>query len=132
MNEKYPELKERIQSSFIDFVLIIMLMFASVGILDKFDNVPDWIRIGLFIALFVAYEPLCMTIGCTLGNYLKGIRVRKDLDSTKRINIFQALVRYPVKIFLGWISFLTINSNPKRRAIHDLVSGSVMIKLQQQ
>ena len=70
-----------------------------------------------------------MTLGSTLGNYLKGIRVRKNSDSTKCINILQAIVRYPVKVLLGWVSFLTINSNSKRRAIHDLVSGSVMIKL---
>lgn len=129
MEEKYPELKDRVQSTLIDTVLIIVLMFLFASILEKFDNVPDWIRIALFAALFITYEPVCMTLGCTLGNYLKGIRVRKEADTTKRINIFQALVRYPIKIFLGWISFLTIHSNPKRRSIHDLASGSVMIKL---
>lgn len=129
MEEKYPLLGERIQSAFIDSVLMIVLMFIFTNILDKFDNVPDWVRIIMFIGLFLAYEPLCMTLGCTLGNYLKGIRVRKFSDSAKRINIFQAIIRYPVKICLGWISFLTINSNPKRRAIHDLISGSVMIKM---
>ena len=129
MEEKYPQLTDRIQSAFIDAILIVILMFIFASILDKFDNVPDWIRIVMFAALFIAYEPLCMTLGSTLGNYLKGIRVRKNSDSTKRINIFQAIIRYPVKMFLGWVSFLTIHSNPKRRAIHDLVSGSVMIKL---
>jgi uncharacterized RDD family membrane protein YckC len=129
MEEKYPQLSERIQSTFIDMILIIILMFVFANILERFDNVPDWVRIGMFAGLFIAYEPFCMTLGSTLGNYLKGIRVRKNSDSTKRINIFQAIVRYPVKVFLGWISFLTISSNPKRRAIHDLVSGSVMIKL---
>ena len=129
MEEKYPQLTDRIQSTFIDTFLIIILMFVFASILDKFDNVPDWVRIIMFAALFVAYEPFCMTLGSTLGNYLKGIRVRKNSDSTKRINIFQAIIRYPVKVLLGWVSFLTINSNPKRRAIHDLVSGSVMIKL---
>ena len=129
MEEKYPQLTDRIQSTFIDTILIVILMFVFASILDKFDNVPDWVRIVMFAGLFIVYEPICMTLGSTLGNYLKGIRVRKDSDSTKRINIFQAIIRYPVKVFLGWISFLTINSNPKRRAIHDLVSGSVMIKL---
>ena len=129
MEEKYPELKDRIQSTLIDTILIVILMFAFATILDKFDYVPDWVRIILFVGLFIAYEPLCMTLGCTLGNYLKRIRVRKNSDSTERINLFQAIVRYPIKVFLGWISFLTIHSNPKRRAIHDLVSGSVMIKL---
>lgn len=128
MEEKYPELKDRIQSTFIDTMLIISLMFLFANILDGFDNVPDWIRIVLFAGLFIVYEPVCMTLGCTLGNYIKGIRVRKDSDTTKHINIIQALIRYPIKIVLGWISFLTIHNNPKRRAIHDLVSGSVMIK----
>jgi len=129
MLEKYPQLSDRIQSTFIDTILIIIMMFVFASILDKFENVPDWVRIVMFVGLFIVYEPLCMTIGATLGNFLKGIRVRKYSDSTKRINIFQAIIRYPIKVLLGWISFLTINSNPKRRAIHDLVSGSVMIKL---
>ncbi len=129
MEEKYPPLTDRIQSTFIDAVLIIVLMFAFSNILDKFEQVPDWVRMILFAAVFIAYEPLCMVFGSTLGNYLKGIRVRKNTDTTKSINIFQAIVRYPIKVSLGWISFLTINSNPKRRAIHDLVSGTVMIKL---
>ena len=129
MKEKYPQLTDRVQSTFIDTILIIILMFAFAGILDKFDNVPDWVRIALFAGLFIVYEPLCMTLGCTLGNYMKRIRVRKDSNPAKRINIFQAIIRYPIKVLLGWISFLTINSNPKRRAIHDLVSGTVMIKL---
>lgn len=129
MEEKYPQLAERIQSTFIDLFLIIILLYAFTNIIDRFNNVPDWVRILLFVLLFMAYEPLCMTLGCTLGNYLKGIRVRKNLDPTKRINIFQAVARYPIKVLLGWISFITINMNPKKRAIHDFVSGSVMIKL---
>lgn len=129
MPEKYPELKERIQSSFIDVVLLIILMFLFASILEKYENVPDWVRIAMFTGLFVIYEPLCMAIGCTLGNYLKRIRVRKYSDSSKRINLLQAIIRYPVKVFLGWVSFLTIHSNPKRRAIHDMVSGTVMIKI---
>jgi uncharacterized RDD family membrane protein YckC len=129
MLEKYPQLTDRIQSTFIDTILIIILMFVFSNILERYEQVPDWIRISFFAFLFLVYEPLCMTIGCTLGNYLKDIRVRKFSDTTKHINIVQALLRYPVKVILGWVSFLTINSNPKRRAIHDLVSGSVMIKL---
>lgn len=129
MEEKYPPLTDRIQSTFIDTIVIVILMFAFASILEKFDNVPDWMRMVMFAVLFVAYEPLCMTLGFTPGNYLKGIRVRKNSDATKRINLLQAIARYPVKLFLGWISFLTINSNSKRRAIHDLVSGSLMIKL---
>lgn len=129
MEEKYPKLRDRFQSTFIDTILVVFLMLLAAGVLDKYGSVPDWIRITLFVGLFLAYEPVCTTLGFTLGNYLKGIRVRKNADTTHRINIAQALLRYPVKILLGWVSFLTIHSNPKKRAIHDLVSGSVMIKI---
>ena len=129
MTENYPELKDRIQSTFIDTFFLLILMFVFAAVLDKFENVPDWIRIAMFVGLFIVYEPLFTALGCTLGNFIKGIRVRKYRDATQKINIFQAIIRYPIKLILGWISFLTIGSNPERRAIHDLVAGSVMIKL---
>jgi len=125
----YPLLTDRVQSSFIDALFIIILMFAFSSILDKYENVPDWIRIVLFIGLWIIYEPLCTTLGFTLGNYIKKIRVRQHTDTTRRINFFQALLRYVLKVILGWLSFLTIHSNTERRAIHDFVAGSVMITI---
>lgn len=129
MQEKYPLLSDRVQSSFIDTILVIIMMFVFSSVLDRYEHVPDWVRILLFAGLFIIYEPLCIALGSTLGNYIKGIRVRRDDNTARRINIFQSLIRYPIKLSLGWLSFLTIHSNTKRRAIHDMVSGSVMIKL---
>lgn len=129
MEEKYPDLVQRLQSTFIDTIMIIIFMIIFSNILDRFKNVPDWIRIALFVIVFIAYEPFLMTFGCTIGNYIKGIRVRKYSNSSERINIFQAIIRYPIKLGFGWISFITIHTNDERRAIHDLISGSVMIKL---
>jgi uncharacterized RDD family membrane protein YckC len=129
MEQQYPSLVTRLQSTFIDTILIIILMFVFSIVLESFRAVPDWIRISLFALLFVAYEPLCTTLCFTLGNFIMGIRVRKDENTTKRINIFQAIIRYIFKCMLGWVSFLTIHGNAKKRAIHDMITGSVMIKL---
>jgi uncharacterized RDD family membrane protein YckC len=128
MNEEYPDLKDRIQSAFIDGILMLVLMIVFASILDKFENVPDWVRMAI-VGFFIVYEPLFMSLGCTLGNLIKGIRVRKHSDSTKKINILQAIIRFPIKFMLGWLSYITIGSSPKRRAIHDMAAGSVMIKL---
>jgi uncharacterized RDD family membrane protein YckC len=128
MNEEYPDLKDRIQSAFIDLTLLIVLMIVFASIIDKYENVPDWVRMAI-VGFFIVYEPLFMSFGCTLGNFIKGIRVRKHSDSTKKINILQAIIRFPIKFMLGWLSYITIGSSPKRRAIHDLAAGSVMIKL---
>jgi uncharacterized RDD family membrane protein YckC len=129
-NKVYPSLSDRIQSAFIDAVLIIVLMFIATTVLDKYENAPDWIRIVLFFGLWAVYEPLCTSLGCTLGNYMKGIRVRRYTNESKRINFFAAFVRYCIKMLLGWISFISIHFNPERRALHDFVVGSVMVKFQ--
>lgn len=129
MEENYPSLLERMQSSFIDLIFIILLMFIFSTALDYFIAVPNWVRISLFFLLFIAYEPFCTSLGFTFGNYIKGIRVRRYEDPNKRINLLQAIVRYPIKYALGWLSFVTIHSNREKRAIHDLIVGSVMIKL---
>jgi len=127
---QYPLLTDRIQSTFIDSVFIVILMFAFAALLDKMTDPPDWIRVALFFGLFGIYEPVCTAFGCTLGNYIKGIRVRQVNNTAKRINILQAFMRYVSKVCFGWLSFLTIHFNPERRAIHDLLAGSVMIQLQ--
>lgn len=126
---EYPTLTERIQSTFIDLLVVITLMVVCSTIFEHFHNVPDWVTILMFIAVWVAYEPLCTSLGCTVGNFVKRLRVRQEDDTTRRINILQAMLRYAVKLSLGWISFLTINSNPRKRAIHDFAASSVMIKV---
>lgn len=128
MKEKYPFMLERIQSILIDSVLIVACMIIFSDILSGFKNVPDWLRAVLLISLFL-YEPIATTFGGTIGNNIKGIRVRKDSDDTKQINIFQALIRYFFKLLFGWLSFITIFSSSKKRAIHDILSGTVIIKV---
>jgi uncharacterized RDD family membrane protein YckC len=129
MEDEYPSLIARFQSIFIDTIFIIVLMFIIYLVLDYFPDAPDWLRVFLFISIFFIYEPVCLAFGCTIGNYFKRIRVKKFNDTTRRINILSAIVRSLVKICLGWISFLTVHTNPSKRALHDLASGSVMIKL---
>jgi len=104
-------------------------MLIGGGLLDRFEQPPDWIRIVLLIGIWGVYEPILTTFACTLGNYIIGIRVRRSIDTTKRMNILQAYVRYVTKMLLGWLSFVTINMNKNRRAIHDLIASTVMIKI---
>ena len=54
----YPLLTERVQSTFIDTIFIIIMMFVFSTILDRYENVPDWLRIFLFIGLWLIYANL--------------------------------------------------------------------------
>lgn len=128
MKEKYPFMLERIQSIVIDSILIIACMIIFSDVLSNFNDVPNWLRAILLISLFL-YEPITTTFGGTIGNNIKGIRVRKNGDEIRSINFFQALIRYFFKLLLGWFSFITIFSSTKKRAIHDIISGTVMVKV---
>lgn len=128
MAEKYPTILERTKSTLIDTLLLITCMYLFTDLLTNFSNVPNWVKIILFTSLLM-YEPICTAFGATIGNHKNKIRVRKISDTSKRLNIFQSTIRYFFKLILGWISFIGILMNSKNRAIHDLLSGSVMIKV---
>jgi len=128
VDREYPSLSQRILSTVVDQILILVLMLVIAAALDVFHP-PDWLRVALFFGIWGVYEPVCMTRGCTLGNYVIGLRARQFQDDTKKVSIIQAYVRYIVKVLLGWLSFLTINTNKQRRAIHDIAASTVMIKV---
>jgi uncharacterized RDD family membrane protein YckC len=131
MDIVYPSLSKRVQSLFIDGLLMIGLMMLSGWVLDKVnpnqEEGDEWIRAILFIGIWGVYEPLAMTFGCTLGNYLMKIRVRKHSNTSKKVNLLQAYARFIIKFLLGWISFITVSFTEEKRAIHDLASGTIMI-----
>lgn len=48
---EYPTLSDRFQSTFIDMLFIIGMMFLSSSILERYEDVADWVRLVLFIVL---------------------------------------------------------------------------------
>jgi uncharacterized RDD family membrane protein YckC len=128
MEKQYPLLIDRIQSTLIDAVCMIIFMYGASSLLDRFSNPPDGVRIALFVGILAVYEPLATALGGTIGNRMKQISVRRYSNPERPINFFQALLRYALKCGLGWLSFVTIHSNKEKRAIHDLASGSIMVR----
>jgi len=122
-----PTIKTRYISILIDAGCIVLLSIAAATIFDKIGQVPDYLRGVIFALIFVLYEPILVSFGCTTGQLLMNIRVRDFKNPQKKLNILLVLIRFIVKIFLGWLSFLTVTFNINRRAIHDFASGSIMI-----
>ncbi len=98
---QYPLLGDRVQSTFIDGIFMIILMFIASSVLDSYENVPDSVRISLFVAIVLLYEPLCTSLGFTLGNYIKGLRVRQVSDPT---------LNGAPSTTLWWVAWLLRNS----------------------
>ena len=129
MKIQYPLLIDRFQSLLIDSIVIILLMFILSSVLENFATLSNAVRILLFFVLWTIYEPMATTLGFTLGNYIAGIRVRNFKNMSMKIDFFRSFIRFIIKVLFGWLSLITIFSNKERRALHDLVSGSVMIKV---
>jgi uncharacterized RDD family membrane protein YckC len=123
----YPLLIKRYQAIFVDSIVLFAVLITIMMLTDgKEHGTTVMVTLGLFI-LFT-YEPLLTVYGATVGQKFVGIRVRKMRNPTERISLFNAYIRVVTKFSLGYISFLTINTNPEHRAIHDFVSGSVMVR----
>lgn len=122
-----PSLRTRYTSMLIDVLIIVLIALGATQLFETIGSVPNWIRAGMFLLVFLFYEPVLISLGCTIGQLLLNIRVRKFENPLKKLSLQMALVRFIVKAILGWLSFITIIFNVNRQAIHDLASGSIMI-----
>lgn len=124
----YPGVLERVKAVTVDGIILIILIAIASSIFNELGEVPDKMRIVVFILIFGLYDPiLTSTIGGTVGHRIIGLRVSKASDETSKINILFAIVRFTIKGLLGWISLLTVMSNDKHKAIHDYIALSVVV-----
>ena len=128
IEDNYPGIFERLKAIITDGIVIVVFMFAVAHIFSLYENVPDNARIFAFVFIFLLYDPLFTSLfGGTIGHMIIGIRVKRESNELKNILFPLAILRYIVKALLGWISMLTIARNTKRKAIHDILVGSVVV-----
>jgi len=126
--KEYPELTKRIKAAVTDGIIIIIFMLVISDIFSSLESVPNAARIIASLFIFVLYDPICTSFFAgTIGHKVIGIRVKRESDEQKNISFAAAIIRFIIKALLGWISFLTIGSSPKRMALHDIAVKSVVI-----
>jgi uncharacterized RDD family membrane protein YckC len=126
--DNYPGVFDRIKAIMTDGIVIVVYMFVASYIFSLFESVPDNARIIAFVFIFLLYDPIFTSLfGGTIGHMMLGIRVKRESDEQKNILFHKAILRYLVKVLLGWVSLLTVSGNKKRKAIHDFLVGSVVV-----
>ncbi len=124
----YPGVLDRVKAVVADSVVLVILMLMITYVFSAFENVPDNARMFAFIFIFILYDPLFTSIfGGTLGHMAFGIRVKSENDITKNIYFPFAIIRFAAKALLGCISLISVQGNSKKKAIHDIISGSVVV-----
>lgn len=124
---RIPSLLKRVQAAFVDALLPLFTAFMLAALLP---GVADWPPAGklALVGICFLYEPILSSFSLTLGQRLTGTRVRRHAAQEQHISLPVALGRFVTKFFLGWLSYLTIHFNPERRALHDLVAGTVVLR----
>lgn len=126
--DQYAGLLERVKAVFIDSLVLIFSTVIFTQVFSTFESIPDAIRIIAAILIFALYDPLCVSFwGGTLGHRMIGIRIKNEDYQTKNITLPMAMLRFVVKASLGWISLVTITGNDRRKAVHDMMVGSVVV-----
>lgn len=128
MNLDYPSLLDRSKAATVDAIILIAAMYGLSELFQLFDHVPNAVRAFSWVFLFIIYEPLLVSLyGGTIGHNYFGLTVRRDSQSQRKLSYGVAVLRFAVKVLLGWLSFLVAIGNEKRKTIHDFMSNSVVL-----
>ena len=121
---KAPSLLRRYKAVLVDGIL---MMIVGVVIMVLIED-ETTLRVVAILAVIFLYEPLATSYAATIGQRVMDLKVCDADNLNRRLPLWRSYVRFLVKLFLGWISLLTIHGTPERRAIHDYVSGSVVVR----
>jgi uncharacterized RDD family membrane protein YckC len=121
---RYPNLLRRYLASLIDGVFVFGLFVLYMRDPLRFARSQDVLYWPLL--LLVLYEPLFTRYLCTLGQLVTGIRVRSE-PGGQRVPVWRVFIRLFVKYLLGFISFIFMPGHSRKRAIHDLAAGTIVV-----
>ena len=129
METEYANISSRTKAVIIDTVVIVALMYAATEILELFESVPNYVRVGIALFIIVLYEPIFVSsFGQTIGHSRSNLIVRRAENEDQYISFINALIRFALKVLLGWLSLLTVTGSEKKQAIHDSFVKSVVIE----
>ena len=108
------------------------LLHLHVPVVDESGRyAPPVVQVFLMLCAAWLYFALqeCSRRGGTVGKRLFRIKVAR-LDGA-RVSFLRATLRFLAKLFLSWVLFigyLLALITPRRRALHDLIAGTVVLK----
>ena len=121
----YPSLLRRFISSFVDSGITFIIVGSLVHLTTRIDNDSITLKVAAIILGF-SYEPITTLFSRTAGNLIAGIRIQRPNDGLP-LSFLKAYLRYIVKSFLGWLSFLTMHQDAQMRAIHDIMADTLVV-----
>lgn len=122
----YPKVVRRIEAVIIDWLVFVAAFFTIANLIAPLEVHGGFKAAAVVLVILVLEPGLVAATGATIGHHLRGLRVL-DAGSGRNLNIFRAIVRFILKSLLGFVSLIFVLVTKRHQAIHDLVSGSVVV-----
>ena len=124
----YPTLIVRVQALFFDFFVVGAIVFnSSRTFFSDYQGEYMLLKILMSVMALLVYESIANTTGGTLGYRAMGLKIRRFGELNKKLRFSQSFMRSVMKFAFGWISLLSVNIDPHRRAMHDKASGALVL-----
>jgi hypothetical protein len=124
----FPTLFRRYMATLLDGLLAFGL-FIMVGLLPGEGETVGRTKFLAFLFLAFWYDPVFTSHWCTFGQWVTGVRVRRNDEPEERIPLWAAILRLFVKGVLGWISFFSMPFTERYRGLHDMAARSVVLQV---
>ena len=123
---RYPRFSRRVAAVVVDSMIYMVLFIALAVALGRVD-MHGGIKVAVMVAVYIILEPVLVSItGGTLGQHWRGLRVQ-HAETGGFLSLPRAVLRFIVKSILGLYSLLLILLTKRHQAVHDMVSGSVVV-----
>ena len=123
----YPVLSLRVRAYVIDMIALSLLVYFAAFIVGLLGDASGIVKGAVFVGVLVLFEPLLVSLtGGTLGHHYSGLKI-VNAKTGRHINIFRGIFRFLLKISCGFFSFFGMIITQQHRAIHDALSGSVVV-----
>ena len=123
----YPALVLRIRAMCLDAIVFVLLFWIVLLLIWKLQFSSTYLKVIVVAIPLILFEPLWMWMtGSTIGQHIVGIRVA-NIRTERNLFILPAIVRFIVKILLGFYSVITMIVTKRRQSFHDVISNSVVL-----
>ncbi|MEM7257772.1 MAG: RDD family protein [Pseudomonadota bacterium] len=123
----YPALVLRIRAMCIDLIIFTLLFWGTLVLVWRLELSAIYLKVVVLAVPLLLLEPMLLWLsGSTIGQHIVGIKVANK-ETGQNLFILKALIRYIVKMVLGFYSIITMAVTKRRQSFHDVVSGSVVL-----
>ncbi|WP_281649171.1 RDD family protein [Parendozoicomonas sp. Alg238-R29] len=122
----YPRLIRRLKALWIDGLIIIPFIVLGFVLVSILKTKNDLINILIVLFPIFMYEPFMVSLrGATFGHSLYGLKIITTKGN--KLNIVLSTLRFLLKIVAGSFSLIFVLTTKKHQALHDLLSGSLVV-----